>query len=103
MVSTTFTFWNILGIISILGLVIAVVNPMRLTARTVHEKHFHSVSVIWAPLVVLGIIGIVIALFREGDYDWKFVMKFAVIGVIIGMLGELLAYRQRSKNRRKQQ
>lgn len=97
----TDTFWNVLGIISILGLIIAVINPMRSSAKTVYEKHMHSVSVIWAPFVTLGIIGIIVALFREGEYSWNFVLKFAIIGILIGMVGELVAFIQRTKERKK--
>lgn len=94
-------FWNVLGIISILGLIIAVINPMRLSAKTFDEKYMHRVSVIWAPFVTLGIIGIIVALFREGEYSWNFVLKFAIIGVLIGIVGELVAFVQRVKKRKK--
>ena len=102
MLLITLSLWKILGIISIIGLILAVINPMGLTARTGYEKYMHFQSMIWGPLVLSGIIGIIVAFFRDGDYDWNFVIKFPVIGILIGMMGELFAFIKRKKVRNKE-
>ncbi len=50
-----------------------------LSAKTVYEKHTARPSGVWASLAILTIIGIIVALFREGDYNKNFVLKFAAI------------------------
>ena len=60
-----------------------------------------SVIIIWAPLATLTITGLIVAFFRQGEYNWNFVLKFVIIGVLIGQVGELFALIQMTIKRKK--
>jgi len=39
-----------------------------------------------------GLIGIIAALFKHGSFDWYYAAKFAITGVMIGLLFELWSF-----------
>jgi hypothetical protein len=72
------TIWTILGLISAVMLVIT---------------FFKANNAVWGGLtisIVLGfILGLIYMLLGKG-FDWSFIYKAAIIGIIIGFLSELL-------------
>lgn len=68
------TTWKILGIISIIALIVS----------------FSRRNAIWGGATGGAIIGIITAFFRNGNYDWYYVAKFAIVGALSGIIAELL-------------
>jgi hypothetical protein len=71
-----FTTWKILGGVAIIFLII----------------FWNSRNSIWGGFTVGGIIGIVAAFFKEGKYDWSYVAKYAIIGVLVGFIADFLGW-----------
>lgn len=72
-----FSIWKILGIVSILGLLLT------------FSKGKNS---LWGGLTLGLLIGIVYSFFREADFDWYFVMKFAIVGTCLSILMEIVTF-----------
>lgn len=85
MILEIFTTWKILGIVA---LVLAVI-------------FFKGRNAVWGALTGGVLIGIIAAFFREGKFDWFFVSKFAIVGILLGVAAELLGkISDRSKQKR---
>jgi len=46
---------------------------------------------VWGGFTIGIIIGLLIALFKKGSFDWYVVLKAGVIGILFGVLSELLS------------
>lgn len=76
MILFALTLWKILGIIAAISLIFFFKGGK---------------NAVWGGITTGGIIGVVAAFFREGNYDWYFVLKFVIIGVLSGVVLELLS------------
>jgi len=70
-----YSIWQILGVISIVVLLFS----------------FWSKNSIWGGLTGGGLIGVIAAFFKEGSYNWYYVAKFAIVGVLIGLFADILS------------
>ncbi|MBN2611740.1 MAG: hypothetical protein JXB00_09315 [Bacteroidales bacterium] len=48
-------------------------------------------NAVWGGLTIGIIIGLLIALFKKGGFDWYIVLKVGIIGVLFGVFSELLS------------
>jgi hypothetical protein len=71
-----FSIWQILGVSSIIILFLS----------------WGSRNAIWGGMTGGGLVGIAAAFFKEGKYDWFYVAKFAIVGLLIGLFFELASY-----------
>jgi hypothetical protein len=71
-----FSIWKILGVSSIIILFL----------------FRGSRNAIWGGMTGGGLIGIIAAFFKEGNYDWYYVAKFAIVGLLIGLFFELVSF-----------
>jgi general stress protein CsbA len=67
--------WKILAILAFISLII----------------FWRERNSVWGSLTLGVIIGLLIALFKKGDFDWYIVLKVGVISVLVGVFSELMS------------
>lgn len=68
--------WKIIGFLSTIALLIT----------------FKRQNSVWGGFTIGGVIGIIAGFIREGNYDWYYVAKFAIVGTIFGLSAELMTW-----------